>query len=642
MLIPLGHEQRSVRRLPWVTFTFMALCLLVFVLTAPGDTRRRNDAFDQLEAALQYFFEHPYLELQPRFRNILVGEMGEETLSAQLEAMRRVGPDPPSLGRALQQQQEQFDELVGEFFSTLGRSSSRALGLVPVDVRLHSFLTYQFAHGGWWHLIGNLFILFLAGPFIEDVWGRPLFGVFYLAAGAFSGLMFVLRYPSLDAPLIGASGAIAGVMGAFLIRYWHTKIRFFYWFFFFFVGTFDAPAWLMLPLWFFKELFFAHAMDTIAPGRGGGPVAFWAHVWGFVFGVVVAYAISHFKVEERFIHSTIESKITLVDNTAVETAAQMAESGDTAGAIDALEKELLARPENVDAAVALWNICFAREDLAPAVPHMVAAIRRAAKNGFLDFVFDHWQHLLRAGVSVELEPLLGLRIAEIFAERNRTGEASDTLAMIKAQVDETAPAPVQLRLARLAIGVESPHAAKIIDVAMANPDLTPEERSELQTARTAFGSAPADVQGDGDEEPEEARHTLHTMIAVPTGVSDGTLHLEVKGNARTLPLESIQAVAVCGVARSKEPPVLLVDLLLDAPWGNRAAIRTVRILSNSFDPRDLVGGRDQMQAFRGFLKLVLDISRAVPLPDPDSARGRPFCSFTTIGAYEKEVLNIGA
>lgn len=640
MLIPLGHEQRSVRRLPWVTFTIMALCLVVFLLTLPGDSRRQKEAFQQLESALEFFFEHPYLELQPRFRSLLVNEMGEEALEVQLEAMRDVGPDPPSSGRVLRQEQDQFDALAEKFFETLGGSSARFLGMVPADLRITSVLTHQFAHGGWGHLLGNLFILFLAGPFIEDVWGRPLFAAFYLTAGAFAGLMFVVRYPALDGPLIGASGAIAGVMGAFLIRYWHTKIKFFYWIFFFMVGTFEAPAWLMLPLWFIKELFFAQKMDTVAPGQGGGPVAFWAHVWGFAFGVIVAYAISHFKVEERFIHSTIESKITLVDNTAVESAAKIAESGDSTSAIDALVEELGSRPDNTDAAVALWNICFNEENVAPAVPFMLAAVRRAARTGDRDFVLAHWEDLLRADVSVQLEPTFALRIAEILADEGRDGGASDTLAMVEGQLDGSTPAPILLRLSRLAIAVGSPGAARSIDTALAHPDLSPEGRSELETARLAFGEPQSLAQENVEDEPEEIRHTLQTMSAVPTEISGDTLHLDVNGKKRTLGLATIQAVAVCGVVRSSEPPVLLVDLLLDSPWGDREAIRAVRLMSNSFDPRKLVGGADALKAFQTMLKYILEVSEAVPLPDPDSARGKPFRSFTTIGAYQLEVLNI--
>ena len=640
MIIPYGHEQRSVRRLPWVTFTIMALCLVVFLLTLPGENRRQNEAFQQLDIALEFFIEHPYLELQPRFHDLLVSEMGEEVLTAQLEMMRETGPDPPDSDRALQIEQGELDTLVEKFFRILGDSPMRVLGMVPADLKITSVLTYQFVHGGWGHLLGNLFILFLAGPFIEDVWGRPLFATFYLTAGAFAGLMFVVRYPALDGPLIGASGAIAGVMGAFLIRYWHTKIKFLYWIFFFMVGTFEAPAWLMLPLWFFKELFFAQKMDTIAPGQGGGAVAFWAHVWGFVFGVIVAYAISHYNVEERFIHSTIESKITLVDNTAVEGAAQMAEGGNMAGAVDVLKKELAERPDNVDAAVALWNICYVAANVAPAVPHMLAAIRRAARTGDRDFVLTHWEDLTRSGASIPLEPTFGLHIAEILADGHRESLAGETLALLDGRIDSTTPAPVQLRLSRLAIAVGSPEAAKIIDAALAHPDLPPEGRSELETARMAFGEPSPLPQEEAEEEAEEFRHTLQTMSAIPKGISGETLLLEINGKARTLPLATVQAVAVCGIARASEPPVLLIDLLLDSPWGDREIIRAVRLLSNTFDPRALVGGEDAMKAFQAFLKYVLEISEAVPLPDPDSARGKPFRSFTTIGAYQAEVLNI--
>lgn len=86
--------------------------------------------------------------------------------------------------------------------------------------------------------------------------------------------------------------------------------------------------------------------------------------------------------------------------------------------------------------------------------------------------------------------------------------------------------------------------------------------------------------------------------------------------------------------------MVLVDLMLDAPWGDRAALRVVRLTSDSFDPRRLVGGEDSLQAFRKLLARLLELSDAVPLPDPDSARGNPFRSFPSIDAYEREVLGV--
>ena len=129
----------------------------------------------------------------------------------------------------------------------------------------------MFLHGGWLHLFGNLLLLFLTGPFIEDRWGRPAFLAFYLAAGLAAAGLFVARFPELSLPLIGASGAIAGCMGAFLVRFFRTRMQYFYWFGIF-VGTFSAPAWLMLPLWFGNELLMARVSEAVAPLGGSGVI----------------------------------------------------------------------------------------------------------------------------------------------------------------------------------------------------------------------------------------------------------------------------------------------------------------------------------------------------------------------------------
>ena len=106
-------------------------------------------------------------------------------------------------------------------------------------------------------------------------------------------------------------------------------------------------------------------------------------------------------------------------------------------------------------------------------------------------------------------------------------------------------------------------------------------------------------------------------------------------------LATVQVIAVCGVTRAAQKPVVLVDLLLDSPWGDRPNLRVIRMTSDTFDPRQMVGGDNGMAAFQIWLERLFDVSGAVPLPDPDAARGKPFRSFSTIDAYQKEVLGIG-
>jgi membrane associated rhomboid family serine protease len=252
MIIPVGHEQTTVRRLPWVTFTIMGLCTVVFVFTLFAGSGAERAAGEGFMVALEYFFEHPYLELPDRLLKFIEHQYGEEETAAQIESLREVGPEPPTSSKVLEEEQRHLDELAAKVSEALNQSPIWRWGLVPANFHVLTVISHQFLHGGWLHLFGNLFLLYLVGPFIEDVWGRPLYAVFYLVAGSVAGLMFMFRYPELDAPLVGASGAIAGVMGAFLIRYWSTKIRFIYWFFILVHGTFEAPAWLMLPLWLFK------------------------------------------------------------------------------------------------------------------------------------------------------------------------------------------------------------------------------------------------------------------------------------------------------------------------------------------------------------------------------------------------------
>ena len=158
----------------------------------------------------------------------------------------------------------------------MGHVSDSGLGL--------TLLTSAFVHGGWLHLIGNMLFLLLAGSPIEDRWGRPAFIAFYLAGAVVSALVVDALHTGDPILLVGASGAIAAVMGAFLLCFARAKIRLWYWM----VrasGTFELAAYYALPLWL---------IDQVLMGQleSGGGVAYNAHIGGFVFGVVVAGVVT--------------------------------------------------------------------------------------------------------------------------------------------------------------------------------------------------------------------------------------------------------------------------------------------------------------------------------------------------------------
>lgn len=149
--------------------------------------------------------------------------------------------------------------------------------------RFYPLITSQFLHGGWLHVIGNLWFLWIFGDNIEDHIGHFKFLLFYLLCGIAAGLTHVYTNPASPIPTVGASGAVAGVMGAYTILYPRarvlTLIPIFY-----FIRITELPAFMFLGIWFLMQ-FFSGAF-SLAAGVASAGVAWWAHIGGFVVGVI--------------------------------------------------------------------------------------------------------------------------------------------------------------------------------------------------------------------------------------------------------------------------------------------------------------------------------------------------------------------
>jgi membrane associated rhomboid family serine protease len=151
------------------------------------------------------------------------------------------------------------------------------LVLVPAWATL---VTSMFLHGGWLHLIGNMLFLWIFGDNVEDAMSRPRFVVFYLLCGIAAALAQSLAAPGSDVPMVGASGAIAGVLGAYILLHPRANVRLLF-YFIIFIRFINLPAVLVLGFWFVMQ-FASGAMMA----RADGGVAFWAHVGGFVAGML--------------------------------------------------------------------------------------------------------------------------------------------------------------------------------------------------------------------------------------------------------------------------------------------------------------------------------------------------------------------
>ena len=184
--------------------------------------------------------------------------------------------------------------LVFLFQLTLSQSGLESFiqqyGVVPAEIQdgnqLYSLITSMFLHGGWIHLIGNMLFLWVFGDNVEAVLGKVMYAVFYLAGGLAASAAHILFNAGSTVPSIGASGAVAAILGAYIVMFPRSQVKLL-------VlarraGVTRTSALVFLGIWFVTQLFNGIASIGVETAQTSG-VAFWAHVGGFVFGLLVGF-----------------------------------------------------------------------------------------------------------------------------------------------------------------------------------------------------------------------------------------------------------------------------------------------------------------------------------------------------------------
>jgi membrane associated rhomboid family serine protease len=183
----------------------------------------------------------------------------------------------------------QFGAIPGELLGTLPAGlrvplTPNAACVIESPPNWFSLLTWMFMHGGWFHIVSNLWFLYVFGDNVEDSMGAGRFVVFYLLCGLASVLVQAISMPASGIPIVGASGAIGGVMGAYAVLYPRAPVRILV-FLGFYIDRIIVPAYVMLGCWLLIQLLGGiPALGTVESG-----VAFWAHIGGFVAGVVLVF-----------------------------------------------------------------------------------------------------------------------------------------------------------------------------------------------------------------------------------------------------------------------------------------------------------------------------------------------------------------
>ncbi|WBL34909.1 rhomboid family intramembrane serine protease [Tepidiforma flava] len=251
-MIPVGDSTRR-HSTPWVTYAILLANVAVFIAmlgmdaTVPRATSSATQRFAEQTAGVCYGFRAPPNDLN--------------------EFICRWGFQPK------------------EFFDTL-RGQSGLTGAARWEALL-AIVTALFIHGGWLHILGNMLFLWVFADNIEDRLGHAGFLVFYLASGIAASLVQGLMDPPSVVPVVGASGAVAGVLGAYLVWFPRSTVHVVIPFFILIFIPLPVPAFLMIGLWFLQNLFAGYATIVDTASTGGG-VAWFAHIGGFVFGALLA------------------------------------------------------------------------------------------------------------------------------------------------------------------------------------------------------------------------------------------------------------------------------------------------------------------------------------------------------------------
>lgn len=342
-LFPVGSEE-GVRRLPYVTIGLIALNTILYFITSAAVNA-------QIDRLMDMEYELREIESRYSYRIMEIDPSGPAVYDTDKLREQILEGDIIPVGT---QDYDTWVRLYNEYESAKQNMVYHKWGFTPESFDLIKAFTSMFIHAGFFHLLFNMLYLWLVGCNIEDDWSWPIFLGVYFVSGVIAVLLHTAFAPKSTVPLVGASGAIAGIMGAFMVRHFKTRIRFAYFIWVIIarplMGTFSIYAGVALPIWFLIEL-------ACAPGSGESGTAHWAHIGGFAFGALVGVAMKFLHLEKKYVAPLVEDSFEkLKMSFKMKEATRKMDAGDVAGALPLLIACLGEEPANFDAALMLARI----------------------------------------------------------------------------------------------------------------------------------------------------------------------------------------------------------------------------------------------------------------------------------------------
>lgn len=695
MILPVG--QSEVVRIPWVTGTLMLVCLAAFfALDGPPAVTSAPETKEQLAEASEYWREHAYLEVDPEIlievaRGVASDQRRQFLQDLKHESYQR-WPDDEQVRSA---QQEILDFLTTQ---ALGRARGAEIqqtpftrwALRPNQPRAIAFLTHPFLHGSWAQLLANLLILFLAGAALEERWGALLFIAVLPVTAVASGGASLLAAASSGALQYGAAGVVAGLVGAVLGRYWLQRIRCFY-----LIaigpegpvrGSFRVPALALLPLWLASALGQAWLPGIEAQSLYAGQLA------GLIVGGLAALLIRTIHLEERLHFAAfrlaerwralVPKRVQAKKQKPSEVSTEAPRAKDDQGLAD-LQEAAHASPGDVGAVRAFWEAAVAAGQPKLAAPDMLRLVHQCAHRGENDAAARNWIEVTNTVPNALAYPTLLVRLVPALLAMGESEQAKKAIRQAIHPANRGLTVQNAVRAVQHARELDESLARSAAQRALELPDLPVDARAALEAvvagrlsladpqssaARAGPGTPPtqppsepgagAAPGGPGTSQaappprpaaaapapsPGGPRFPGAKIVeGTPSRLAESGLFIKVAADRMIeLKYARVEALAAAMVVRSLgQSPEVVIDLALN--WNQPGEpLRIVRLRSDGFDPRGLVGPAANLEdAYRMLLDKLLTLTRAIPLPDEESARGRPMRVFSDLESYQQEVLEL--
>jgi membrane associated rhomboid family serine protease len=680
-----SHSNASAR--PWITYALLGACVISLSVTQHLENEIEAETQRGLQEAIDYYTERPYLN-PPEILAARIPPSAVNTNRARYERDRQRRGMAPMPEGVMRRYQERLDELVIAGFQPLERMPQLRFGMRATEPVSSTVFSYPLLHANWFHLLGSIGMLLILGTFIERTWGHVMFCGVGLLTSVSAGLAFKSANPELADPLVGASGLVAGLLGAYLVRYasmWKDTTYVFV--------TVTGLCWLILPTWFGWEWSISRANGSSVHMAGMAGASWWAVAAGFGMGAVTALLISLSKIEQALIAPSRDSRQTRVSNPVLERALRAHAEGSLDRSHSLLKKLLESEPDNRDALLAMWDVGIDLGRPADAAEAMLEVIRAETRAGDAEAAVGHWNELADRGLEGDAEPALLIRMALLLRQDGQLVAAVGALRTALQVAEGPSIAVIAERIARETRDLDPQVAQSAAWRALGSTELDLAQRQSLETLlgeliaeeRRAQAAAPPaqarapqpkTVPEPSERAPEQwvdpelvdesggpptpesdpdarrlapidleiSSRELQVVLALPTELADTGLVIEAEGGAKKrIPYERVEAICVAAIEGLGPRPVIVIDLVLNWHSPTEGSLRVIRLRSDRFDPRRFSSaGQSALDSIRELIRTLLTRSGATPLPDLETATGFPFVSFANLVSYQRDILNVQA